>query len=136
MFLTLRFLGTFKDAGFLVLRMGLGLAMMIHGSGKMFGGVEVWTKVGSAVQHVGITFGHPYWGFLAALSEFGGGVLFILGFLFRPAAIFLAGTMAMATTMHIKNGDPFGTYSHALELGIVFFSLIFMGPGRFSIDGD
>ena len=30
----------------------------------------------------------------------------------------------------------FSTYSHAMELGIVFVSLLFVGPGSFSIDGD
>jgi len=30
----------------------------------------------------------------------------------------------------------FSTYSHAMELSIVFVSLLFAGPGRFSIDGD
>ena len=134
--LSLRFLGSLRDVGFLIMRVGLGLAMMIHGSGKMFGGPEVWTQVGAAIQNIGISFGHPYWGFLSALAEFGGGILFILGFLFRPGAILLTFNMAIAVLFHLKHGDNFNVYSHALELGIVFLGLIFMGPGRFSIDGD
>jgi putative oxidoreductase len=73
---------------------------------------------------------------MAAFAEFGGGMLFILGFLFRPAAILLTINMAVATTMHLKNGDAFGVYSHAGELFFVFLGLIFVGPGRFSIDRE
>ena len=73
---------------------------------------------------------------MAAFSEFGGGILFILGFMFRPAAILLTITMAVATTMHITKGDPFAVYSHAAELGFVFLGLVFVGPGKFSIDRE
>jgi len=36
--------------------------------------------------------------------------------------------------MHLQKGDPFSGYSHALELAIVFLSLFFTGPGRYSVD--
>jgi putative oxidoreductase len=36
--------------------------------------------------------------------------------------------------MHIKNGDGFNAASHAIEAGIVFLSLILIGPGHFSLD--
>jgi putative oxidoreductase len=48
----------------------------------------------------------------------------------------MAITMAMALNMHLSRGDPFRVYSHAMELGIVFASLLFVGPGKFSIDGE
>lgn len=136
MFLSLKFLGGAKDIGLLVMRAGLGIAFIVHGSGKLFGGVEMWAGVGSAMQHFGVTFGYPYWGFLAAMAEFGGGILMIFGFLFRPATIALLVTMVVATVMHWKLGDGFAKYSHALELAFVFFGLSFVGPGRLSLDGD
>lgn len=134
--LALKFLGKFRDIGLLVLRVGLGLSFIVHGAGKMFGGPEMWTNLGGAMANWGMTMFPMFWGFMAAFSEFAGGILFILGFMFRPAAILLTITMAVATTMHITKGDPFTVYSHALELGIVFFSLIFVGPGKFSIDRE
>jgi putative oxidoreductase len=76
------------------------------------------------------------WGFLAAFSEFGGGVLLILGFLFRPAATLLFCTMTVATISLYQGGQEFGMYSHPLKMAFVFFGLIFIGPGRFSIDKD
>ena len=132
----LRFLGKLSPYGMLFLRMGLGICFIMHGSQKIFGGPEVWKSVGGAMANWGITFYPVIWGFLAAFSEFTGGFLFIIGFLFRPAALMMSITMAVATTMHLKNGDDFGKYSHALELFFVFFGLIFVGPGRVSLDGE
>ena len=73
-------------------------------------------------------------GFLAALSEAGGGLLLILGLLTRPACFFLLSTMVVATTVHIQGGDSFNDYSHALEAAILFFSLLLIGPGKYSLD--
>ena len=39
-------------------------------------------------------------------------------------------------TMHLASGDAFGKYSHALELCVLFFGMLFVGPGRLSIDGE
>lgn len=134
--LALKFLGKLREFGLLFLRVGIGAMFIVHGSGKMFGGPEMWAAIGKSIELWGIPYFPVAWGFMAAFSEFAGGILFILGFLFRPAAILLAITMAVASTMHIAKGDPFNVYSHAVELGIVFIGLIFIGPGRISIDGE
>lgn len=133
---TLKFLGRLRDLGLLIMRVGLGVSFIVHGSGKMFGGPEMWTQIGQAIGLWGLNVFPVFWGFMAAFAEFGGGFLFILGFLFRPAAIMLAVTMAVATTMHVSKGDSFQVYSHALELGLVFIGLIFVGPGKISIDRE
>jgi putative oxidoreductase len=134
--LTLRFLGRFRDFGLLVMRVGLGLAYIVHGAPKMLGGPAMWAKVGGAMGGLGVTFMPALWGFLASFAEFGGGVLLILGFLFRPAAVLLFCTMAVATITLYQGGQEFGAYSHPLKMAFVFFGLIFIGPGRFSIDRD
>ncbi|RZA02818.1 MAG: DoxX family protein [Proteobacteria bacterium] len=134
--LALKFLAKFKDFGLLVMRLGIGLSFIMHGSQKMFGGVETWTQVGSSMTNFGMNHYHYIWGFLAAFAEFGGGIFLILGFLTRPAAIMMWFTMVVATTMHVLKGDGFQVYSHALEMSVVFFALIFVGPGRFSIDQE
>lgn len=134
--LALKFLGKFRDLGLLILRVGLGVSFIVHGSQKMFGGPEMWTQLGGAIGNWGMTYYPVFWGFMAAFAEFAGGFLFILGFMFRPAAILLTITMAVATTMHLKTGDGYNVYSHALELCCVFAGLIFVGPGRFSVDRE
>ena len=134
--LALRFLGKFRDFGLLIMRLGLGVSFIVHGSQKMFGGPELWTQIGGAIGNWGMHYYPVFWGFMAAFAEFGGGILFILGFAFRPAAFLLTITMAVATTMHVMKGDGYNVYSHAAELCVVFLGLLFVGPGRFSIDRE
>jgi putative oxidoreductase len=71
---------------------------------------------------------------MAALSEFGGGLCLIFGFLFGPAAFLMACTMAVATVHHFRAGDGLSGASHALENGILFLALVFIGPGRYGLD--
>jgi len=132
----LQFLGAYKNFGLLIIRLGLGLSFILHGYPKMFGGPEVWKKLGAVMGNLGIDFYPGFWGFMAAFAEFGGGIMVLLGFYFRPAVFLMAFTMAMALQMHLFKGDPFKVYSHALELCVIFTGLLFVGPGRFSIDSD
>ena len=83
---------------------------------------------------LGVDFAPMAWGFMAAFSEFAGGLLLVLGFFTRPACFFLFATMIVAISTHISKGDPFLKYSHAMEAGILFLSLIFIGPGKYSLD--
>ncbi len=78
--------------------------------------------------------------FLAALSEFGGGIALILGFLVPLASIGLACTMAGAVYTHmIVRGDPFvGTGGPSYELALIYLGnailFLMIGPGMFSMD--
>lgn len=128
-------LGKYRDFGLLVMRLGLGVMFVLHGYPKLTGGAESWEKVGSAMAYVGVTALPALWGLLAACAETFGGVLLILGVLFRPACLALLATMAVAATMHLGRGDGFAGASHALELAFVFFGLLLIGPGRHSLDG-
>lgn len=123
-----------RHIGLLILRIGIGVMFMIHGYPKLMGGPETWAKIGSAMQALGVDFVPTFMGFMAAISEFGGGLLIIFGLFMRPACFFLLMTMVVATAVHLKKGDPFSFYSHPLEAGILFFSLLFIGPGKISLD--
>ena len=129
-----RSLDRYRDEGLLALRIGIGVMFVLHGFPKISGGPEVWTKIGMAMGALGITFAPAFWGFMAASAEFGGGLLLVLGLLTRPASLLLLSTMIVATVMHVKAGDGMNVYSHALEAAILFFSLLFIGPGRLSLD--
>ena len=130
----LSFLDKYRDMGLLILRVGMGAMFMVHGAPKLFGGPEVWGKVGMAMGTVGITFLPAFWGFMAAVSEFVGGLFLILGFLTRPACVLLSITMLVAALMHLGKGDGLGGASHAIEAGVVFLSLVLIGPGKYSLD--
>lgn len=126
--------GTSINFALLIIRVGIGVIMMVHGYPKIIGGTEKWEGLGSAMENVGVEFFPVFWGFMAAFAEFFGGLMLVLGFLHIAAAFLLAFTMLIAFLMHFFNGDSFGSYSQSLKLLVIFVGLMFSGPGKFSID--
>ncbi len=122
-----------RDPGLLLLRVGIGVMFMIHGWPKLAGGAAKWAKLGGAMAKLGLDFAPTMWGFMAACSEFFGGLLLAIGLFFRPAAAALLSTMVVASIMHLRNGDSFTSASHAIEAGILFAALILIGPGRYAL---
>lgn len=94
----------------------------------------MWTEVGGAMQHLGIDFAPMFFGFMAGVTEFFGGIFLILGLFFSPSVIFLFLVMVVATAKHLAVGDGFVNYSHSIEMGVVFISLLLIGPGTYSLD--
>lgn len=127
-------LGKYRNTGLLILRIGIGAMMMVHGLPKIMGGPDKWVALGGSMSVIGINFMPVFWGFMAAIAEGLGGFLLLLGLFFRPVNMALVFTMIIAALVHFGKGDGIGGASHAIELGIVFFSLIFIGPGRYSVD--
>ena len=107
---------------------------LLHGAPKLLGGVEKWAQLGTAMESFGIGFMPAFWGFMAAISEFFGGICLILGIVFRPACILLTITMLVAAVSDLSEGEGLREAAHAIELGIVFLSLILIGAGKYSLD--
>lgn len=129
------FLEKYRDAGLLFLRIGVGLGFIfVHGWGKFFGGPELWGKLGGSMANLGITFAPVFWGFMAALAEFGGGILLVLGLFTRTTSSFLAFTMLVAIIQHTSKLDPWNRVIYPTEMFAVFLALIFLGAGKYSID--
>src|ERR1700735_2114159 len=84
------------DLGLLIGRLGVGAIFIVSGWHKLSGGQASWTHYGHAMASLGINFMPNIWGLLAVLCDFAGGILFVLGFLLRPAAILIAFTMVVA----------------------------------------
>lgn len=124
----------YRDWGLLLLRVGIGVMFMGHGWPKLAGGADKWAKLGTAMAHLGIDFAPTLWGFMAAVSEFFGGLLLALGLVFRPAATLLLVTMLVATTTHLSKGDGVMGASHAIEAAIMFLALLLIGPGKYALD--
>lgn len=127
-------LGKYRNTGLLTLRIGLGAMMMVHGLPKIMGGPDKWALLGGSMKVIGVDFIPAFWGFMAAISEGLGGFLLLLGLFFRPVNMLLVFTMIIAALVHLGKGEGITGASHAIELGIVFFSLIFIGPGKYSVD--
>jgi len=133
----------YRDVGLLVLRVGIGVAFIIHGFPKIWGGPSRWHDLGTAMGVFGIHFAPAFWGFMAAIAEFVGGICVLFGFLFRPFCAMMLFTMVVATTMLLTSNNPeiveriakygFSAYSEPISMGIVFLSLLIMGPGNYSL---
>lgn len=123
-----------KDLGLLIIRVGLGVMFIWHGAPKLFAGPERWIKIGGAIGNFGLHFLPGFWGFMAAVAEFGGGVCLILGVLFRPFMILLVLNLIVAASSHFARGQGLGGASHAIEDAIMFLGLAFIGPGKYSLD--
>ena len=128
-------MGTEKMANFglLILRIGIGVMFIYHGLPKLMGGPGAWEGLGKTMGIFGITFLPQFWGFMAAFAEAVGGVALIAGIAFRPFLVLLLIDMIVASTMHLSKGQGLFAASHAVEMGIVFLSLIFTGPGKYVV---
>jgi putative oxidoreductase len=124
----------FTDFGILFLRLSLGAMMAWHGFPKFIGGVPLWTELGGSMAFMGVTIYPVFWGFCAAVAEFFGGIALFFGLFTRIVALLLAFTMIVAAVMHFSMGEGLQGASHAVELASVFIAMIFIGPGRYSVD--
>ena len=75
----LKFLGKYRDAGLLIMRVGLGIMFMLHGLPDLIAGPKKWAVLGAAMGHLGIPFYPKLWGFLACATEGIGGLLLAIG---------------------------------------------------------
>lgn len=118
----------------LIVRIGFGIIFMLHGWPKITGGVDTWSGIGGAMAVTGLDFAPAFWGFMASLAEFGGGLLLVFGFLTRPAAALMLITMLVAVLMHSAQGDGLTTILHPLKGLVVFIALLYSGAGKYSLD--
>jgi len=124
------------DVGLLLLRLMLGVVFIFHGGQKLFGlfGGYGLTATAGAFESMGLPL--PMASAIAAGSaEFFGGILLILGLLFRPAAAVMAFTMIVASWTHLSGGFPAPQgFEYPLTLGIALITLALTGAGRFALD--
>jgi putative oxidoreductase len=127
--------------GLLFLRVVVGAAFMLHGWDKIqhpFSWMDSPGKPPSTMPDILQA--------LAALSEFGGGLAIIVGFLTPIAAFGIACTMIVAMLMvsfpnhwqFVVGNMPGKPFVPSYELNLVFLAimvvLMFVGPGIFSLD--
>ena len=124
--------------GLLILRLVVGLTIAGHGAQKLFGwwggpGMTGWTQM---VAKLRIRPAQP-WAWVAALAEFGGGVLLALGLLTPLAAVAIAGSMIIAiVTVHLPRGFwvTKGGYEYNLVVLAAMAALSLTGAGTYSLD--
>ena len=123
---------TFASAALLVLRLIAGIAFIQHGSGKIQHPLD-WMGPQATIP--------GFFQLLAAISEFGGGMAWVLGLLTSVFSFGILCTMSVAVHMHmIVRHDPFVNLTGGMsyEPALVYWgiALLFLGlgPGKFSLD--
>lgn len=117
-----------RDVGLLLLRLGAGGMMMVHGWGKLSRFNEMASKF---PDPLGI--GSPASLTLAVFSEFFCALAIVLGFATRLAALPLIVTMIVAAFV-IHGDDPFAKKELALLYLVAFAALAGTGAGKLSLD--
>jgi len=126
------------DLALLVIRLVLGITFVLHGGQKLFGwyGGAGIKGARSMMQDLGVA--HPgLLGWMAALSEAGGGLFVLIGLLTPLAAALIISTMLVAIyTVHWKNGFFGGNRGYEFNLSLIALAatLVLMGAGLVSVD--
>jgi len=129
----LRYLDRLQPLALLVLRLALGLIMTVHGSHKVFGGLHQFAGwVGS--------MGIPAWlAYVAAFTEFLGGIMILAGFFTRVAALAVCVDLVVAMVKVDFHSGLSAALGHtdkeaSLALATIAFALIFFGGGAIAFD--
>jgi len=118
-----------QDWAHLIFRLSIGLILAFgHGLGKLPPSEQFISGVTALGFPMPLVFA-----WLAALSEFAGGLCLALGFLTRPASFFIAFTMAVAFFL-AHASDPFNRKEMALLYLLIALFFFFRGGGKYSLD--
>ncbi len=127
------------DLGLFIVRAFAGVAMALgHGWSKLVREGSIGPSEAFVQGIEGMGFPMPLVAAWAAgLSELLGGALMAIGLLTRPAALAVAGTMAVAA-FKVHANDPLWGASPSKEFALLYLAvalLVFLaGPGRISFD--
>ena len=127
-----------NDTAPALVRLAQGSLMAGHGAQKLFGSFGGPGLEGTSgfMEMLGMRPGRP-WAYLAGLSEFGGGVLTVLGLLNPLGPLGVIGAMSMATRK-AHWGKPIWVTEGGAELPLlniaVSTALMIREPDRYSLD--
>jgi putative oxidoreductase len=122
----------------LILRLFLGVAFVMHGAQKVFGafGGPGIAGVTGMLSKMGMEPSQIL-AWVLSITEFGGGLCVLLGFLTRFWAAGLVIDMAVAVfKVHLANGffASRNGFELPLALGVMALVILLTGPGSISID--
>ncbi len=127
-----------RDIAVLLVRSVIGGLLAGHGGQKLFGWYGGQGPEATAGWLGSLGLRPPRtWAFLAGFSEFGGGLLMVLGLLNPVGPLLAIGTMLMAW-VKVHRGKPIWSTRGGAELPLtnlaVALGLAIAGPGRLSLD--
>jgi putative oxidoreductase len=121
-----------QDVAFLLLRVGVGVIMLSHGTMKLSdptGTAAYFAQLGIPMPSAAVV--------LAIAGEFVGGLGLLLGALTRVAALGPLCTMIVAIgTVHAGHGlfAQNGGWEYPMTILLVSLTFVFRGAGRYSLD--
>ena len=117
------------NVGLAILRVFVGLSMALgHGLGK----IPPSERFVSIIENLGFPL-PEFFAWMAAFSEFGGGLLLALGFLTRPGAFLICSTMLVAGFLQ-HAADPFSTKEMAFLYLVITGMFVVVGSGKYGVD--
>lgn len=130
----------FKEYYLLPVRIALGWIFIAHGGQKLFGlwGGQGLQGFSGYLETLGLKPG-MLWALLAALSEFLGGIMVLLGFYARLGALLMTAVMVVAiATVHAPNGFFLSNQGYEYNVAILGLTLCILlnGSERFSMKQD
>jgi putative oxidoreductase len=126
-----------RDLGVLLVRVGVGATLAVHGGQKVFGWFDGPGLDATAAGFDAMGFRPGRANALAAgVSEIGSGVLLAVGLATPTAGAAAAGTMVVASAVHAPQGffAQKGGYEYSAILGLTAAGVALAGPGRLSLD--
>jgi putative oxidoreductase len=123
-----------NSLGPLLVRLGVGIVMVIHGAGKLFSVGPAASSIADITGFIA-SLGFPaasLFAWLVAIVEFGGGLLVLFGLFTRYAALAIAINMLVATVLvHLPKG--YLKSEITLVLFLAALSLVASGAGKLSV---
>lgn len=129
----LAFLAKYREAGLLLIRVSLGLLFILYTAPVLIGGPTAWAHFGAGARNWGLTSHFQLWGFVGSLFGCLGGVLMIFGLFFR-IGVLLVLVLAIGHAIAVEKGPGFRAALPSIEMCFVLAGILFVGPGKYSVD--
>lgn len=115
------------------MRVSVGVLFLIYTAPVLLGGPSAWAHFGAGARVWGLHSHFQLWGFLGALFGCLGGVLIVFGLFFR-IGVLLVLVLAIGHAIALSKGTGFRVALPSIEMCFVLAGLLFVGPGRYSVD--
>ncbi len=115
------------------MRVALGVLFIIL-TGPVLLSPGRWGPFGSAIRNLGLSSNFSFWGFLGALAGCLGGALMIFGLFFRPGVLLVLAITVVHTLGVLDRSGSLQSAMAVVELSLILTGMLFIGPGKYSVD--
>ena len=129
----MQWLAKYRETGLLLMRVALGVLFIIL-TGPVLLSMSKWAPFGSAVRNIGLSSNLQVWGFVGALMGCVGGALMIFGLFFRPGVLLVVAITLIHTLGAVDRSGTLRAALGAIDLCLILTGLLFVGPGKYSVD--